>query len=287
MIPTTIMMLLLLIGGLLLSDVAILVKSFPTSPLSRMKPQQSSSATPLAPLSPSSSQLAMRPMSVVLGKQQQQQQVPKLGKNGLYVITNEEEYRTLLDHNADKLIVLKVFAPWCKTCKALAPKFQALARGLSGCGTTATNGADVALPIIWAELPHSKRNKDFVKSVIGVSALPSVQLYAGNGIKVDTFPCGPSKVSTILKPKLSQLILEHVDIPTKQLKVLVIKGKQGEELSNNKKDTSRLLRPQLHRQHPLRFWTSIYKMIRSKLRTIFIVYHYRGRDDTISSATSF
>lgn len=139
------MMLLPLIGGLLLQNAAILVKSFPTSPLSRMKPQQLSPATSLAPLQPSSSQLAMRSMSVVLGKQEQQN-IPKLGKNGLYLITNEEEYRTLLNHNADKLIVLKVFAPWCKTCKALAPKFQALARGLSGCGTTTTNGADVALP---------------------------------------------------------------------------------------------------------------------------------------------
>jgi len=276
------MMLLPLIGGLLLQNAAILVKSFPTSPLSRMKPQQLSPATSLAPLQPSSSQLAMRSMSVVLGKQEHQN-IPKLGKNGLYLITNEEEYRTLLNHNADKLIVLKVFAPWCKTCKALAPKFQALARGLSGCGTTTTNGADVALPIIWAELPHSKRNKDFVKTVIGVSALPSVQLYAGNGMKVDTFPCGPSKVSTILKPKLSQLILEHVDIPTKQLKVIITKNKQGEEVSVNNKDTTRLLRRQHHFQHPLRFWTSIYKMIRSKLRTIFIVYQYRGRDDTITS----
>lgn len=281
MISRTMMMLLPLIGGLMLQDVAILVKSFPTPPLSRMKPQQSSSssATPLAPLRPLSSQLAMRSMSVVLGKQEQQQ-IPKLGKNGLYLITNEEEYRTLLNHNADKLIVLKVFAPWCKTCKALEPKFQALARGLSGCGTTgATNGAAVALPIIWAELPHSKRNKDFVKSVIGVSALPSVQLYAGNGMKVDTFPCGPSKVSTILKPKLSQLILEHVDMPTKQLKVIVTKNKQGENISVNNKDIARLH----HFQHPLRFWTSIYNMIRLKLRTIFIVYQYRRRDDAITS----
>jgi len=275
MISRTMMMLLPFIGGLMLQDVAILVTSFPTSPLSRMKSQQSSSssATPLAPFRPSSSQLAMRSMSVVLGKQEQQQ-IPKLGKNGLYLITNEEEYRTLLNHNADKLIVLKVFAPWCKTCKALEPKFQALARGLS-----ATNGADVALPIIWAELPHSKRNKDFVKSVIGVSALPSVQLYAGNGMKVDTFPCGPSKVSTILKPKLSQLILEHVDMPTKQLKVIVTKNKQGENISVNNKDIARLH----HFQHPLRFWTSIYNMIRLKLRRIFIVYQYRRRDDAITS----
>jgi len=275
MISRTMMMLLPFIGGQMLQDVAILVTSFPTSPLSRMKPQQSSSSstTPLAPLRPSSSQLAMRSMSAVLGKQEQQQ-IPKLGKNGLYLITNEEEYRTLLNHNADKLIVLKVFAPWCKTCKALEPKFQALARGLS-----ATNGADVALPIIWAELPHSKRNKDFVKSVIGVSALPSVQLYAGNGMKVDTFPCGPSKVSTILKPKLSQLILEHVDMPTKQLKVIVTKNKQGENISVNNKHTTRLH----HFQHPLRFWASIYNMIRLKLRTIFIVYQYRRKDDAITS----
>ncbi len=116
--------------------------------------------------------------------------------------------RALLEHNQDKLIVLKVFAPWCKACKGLAPKFQGLVR----------DEKYKNLPIIWADL-NIQGNKDFVKS-IGVLALPTVQLYAGGGIKIDTFPCGPSKVP-ILKRKLVQLVNDHVDAKTRLLKTTV------------------------------------------------------------------
>ena len=119
--------------------------------------------------------------------------------------------RALLTANPDKLIILKVFAPWCKACKGLAPKFQALTR----------DEKYKNLPMVWASL-NIQNNKDFVKS-IGVLALPTVQLYAGNGSKVDTFPCGPSKVP-ILKRKLAQLVNEHVDAETRLLKPMVAAG---------------------------------------------------------------
>ena len=100
---------------------------------------------------------------------------------------------------------MKVFAPWCKACKGLSPKFQGLVRDEKYKG----------LPIVWADL-NIQGNKDFVKS-IGVLALPTVQLYAGDGIKTDTFPCGPSKVP-ILKRKLVKLVNDHVDAKTRTLK---------------------------------------------------------------------
>jgi len=110
--------------------------------------------------------------------------------------------------NKDKLIILKVFAPWCKACKGLAPKFQALVR----------DDKYKELPIVWADL-NIQGNKDFVKS-IGVLALPTVQLYAGGGVKTDTFPCGPSKVP-ILKRKLVKLVNDHVDAKTRALKTII------------------------------------------------------------------
>lgn len=134
--------------------------------------------------------------------------LPEFGSDGLYHIENPDEYKALLDANPDKLIILKVFAPWCKACKGLAPKFQALSKDVKYQN----------LPIIWASL-NILGNKDFVKS-IGVLALPTVQFYAGNGLKVDTFPCGPSKVP-ILKRKLVQLVNENVDAKTRQLKTVV------------------------------------------------------------------
>jgi len=134
--------------------------------------------------------------------------LPEFGRDGLYHITNEAEYKAVLENNKDKLIVLKVFAPWCKACKGLAPKFQGLVR----------DEKYKNLPIVWADL-NIQGNKDFVKS-IGVLALPTVQLYAGNGIKTDTFPCGPSKVP-ILKRKLIQLVNANVDAKTRTLKTTV------------------------------------------------------------------
>jgi len=134
--------------------------------------------------------------------------LPEFGPDGLYHITNEAEYKAVLADNKDKLIVLKVFAPWCKACKGLAPKFQSLVRDEKYKG----------LPIVWADL-NIQGNKDFVKS-IGVLALPTVQLYAGDGIKTDTFPCGPSKVP-ILKRKLVKLVNDHVDAKTRKLKAPV------------------------------------------------------------------
>jgi len=138
-------------------------------------------------------------------------QSPKIGKDGLYHITTEEEYRILLEENPDKLVVLKVFSPWCKTCKAMAPKFQALAKGLG------TKG-NLQLPIIWISLAYSKDLRAFVTSTLKVRAVPSVILYAGNGVQVDSFPCGPPKVATVLQPKLVDLISTHIDHSTNTLK---------------------------------------------------------------------
>ena len=115
-----------------------------------------------------------------------------------------------MKENPDKLIVLKVFSPWCKTCKALAPKFQGLAKRLGK--------GDAAIPIIWISLAHSKENNGLVRSELGVNAVPSVLLYAGDGVLVDSFRCGPSKVATVLRPKLADLIANHVDLSTRTLR---------------------------------------------------------------------
>ena len=70
------------------------------------------------------------------------------------------------------------------------------------------------LPVVFADLTI-QNNKDYIKS-IGVLALPTVQFYA-HGAKVDTFPCGPSKVP-ILKKKLADFINDNVDSKSLKLK---------------------------------------------------------------------
>jgi CRP-like cAMP-binding protein/Ca2+-binding EF-hand superfamily protein len=102
----------------------------------------------------------------------------------------------------------------------LAPKFQGLIR----------DEKYKDLPIVWADL-NIQGNKDFVKS-IGVLALPTVQLYAGDGVKIDTFPCGPSKVPT-LKRKLVKLVNDHVDAKTRVLKTSVTGYSPDTEIAVN------------------------------------------------------
>jgi len=136
--------------------------------------------------------------------------LPKIGQDRLFHITNEEEYRSLLEANPDKLIVLKVFSTWCKTCKAMAPKFLTLSRGIGNCHGPANNER----PIIWAELPHNKETNGFIRKTLKVKAVPSVLLHAGNGKVVDCFPCGPSKVGPVLRPKLVALVSDHIDPAT-------------------------------------------------------------------------
>eukprot|EP00980_Cylindrotheca_fusiformis_P004571 scaffold977_cov128-Cylindrotheca_fusiformis.AAC.7 len=130
--------------------------------------------------------------------------LPELGKDGIYHISTPEQHKALIEANMDKLIVMKVFAPWCRACKGLEPKFNAIVK----------DKKYERIPIIWADL-SIQNNKEYVKS-IGVLALPSVQFYSA-GLKEETFPCGPSKVP-ILKKKLAELINKHVDSETMQLK---------------------------------------------------------------------
>ena len=102
------------------------------------------------------------------------------------------------------MVVMKVFAPWCRACKGLEPKFNAIVK----------DPKYANLPIVWADLTI-QHNKEYIKK-IGVLALPTIQFYA-RGQRMDTFPCGPSKVP-ILKRKLAQLVNENVDATTLQVK---------------------------------------------------------------------
>ena len=101
-------------------------------------------------------------------------------------------------------MVLKVFAPWCRACKGLEPKYQQIAND--------NQYAD--LPIKFTTM-SIQNNKDYIKS-IGVLALPTVQFYK-RGKLVDNFPCGPSKVP-IMKKKLAELVNTSIDPTTRKLK---------------------------------------------------------------------
>jgi len=127
-----------------------------------------------------------------------------MGPNGVYTITTGDQHKALVEANKDKLVVMKVFAPWCRACKGLEPKFNGIVK----------DPKYKDMPILWADLTI-QGNKDYVKS-IGVLALPTIQFYV-HGAKYDTFPCGPSKVP-ILKRKLTQLVEDYVDATSMTVK---------------------------------------------------------------------
>lgn len=132
--------------------------------------------------------------------------MPPYGEDGLYHIGIETaaEHAALLAKYPDQIIVLKCYAPWCRACKGLAPKFMQVRND--------EKYSD--MPIIWADLTIA-HNKDFVKS-LGVLALPTVQFYVAGQLQ-DSFPCGPSKVP-IFKRKLAALVSTYVDADTKTIK---------------------------------------------------------------------
>lgn len=130
----------------------------------------------------------------------------RVSQDGIYQIANSEEHGDLLSAFKDKIVVLKLFAPWCRACKGLAPKFIMLSK----------DKKLQNVPVVFAEM-SIVGNKEFLKG-LGVLALPSVQFYCKTQI-VENFPCGPSKF-TLLKKKLVITINERVDATTRQLKSL-------------------------------------------------------------------
>lgn len=142
---------------------------------------------------------------------------PVTSSDGITHILNAQQHETFLQENRDKLVILKIYAPWCKACKGLEPKFASLVHG----------ELYANLPLSFCDL-SIQNNKQFVKD-LGVIALPSIQFYVGGRLD-QTFPCGPSKFP-ILKRKLAQLINDHVDAKTRLVKESSLKPASPENVT--------------------------------------------------------
>jgi len=126
-------------------------------------------------------------------------------KDNIWQLSNKKQHAAFLANNQDKIVILKFYAPWCRACKGLAPKYRQIVNDKKYSN----------LPLEFAEL-NVQDNRDFVKSV-GVLALPSVQIYCGSEGLIENFPCGPSK-TPILKKKIMTIINSRVDPATRGLK---------------------------------------------------------------------
>lgn len=82
------------------------------------------------------------------------------------------------------LIVIKFWAPWCRSCKNFEPKYKHIATQYKGVRFLELN---------WEE------NREFCHE-LGVMALPMIKMYTHEG-EVESFACGPKKVE-LLRSKL-------------------------------------------------------------------------------------
>eukprot|EP00986_Skeletonema_menzelii_P009406 scaffold4266_cov139-Skeletonema_menzelii.AAC.30 len=131
---------------------------------------------------------------------------PSQNEHGIYDIVNADQHNAWLKANPDKLMVIKFFAPWCRACKSVEPKYIQISK----------DPKYEDIPIIFGQL-SVQHNKAYVKS-LGIMALPSMQIYAGSEGLVENFPCGPSKIP-MLKRKLTDTINAKVDPVSLQLKL--------------------------------------------------------------------
>lgn len=140
---------------------------------------------------------------------------PSMNEHGIYEILNADQHNAWLKANPDKLMVIKFFAPWCRACKSVEPKYIQISK----------DEKYNDIPIIFGQL-SVQHNKAYVKS-LGIMALPSMQIYAGSEGLVENFPCGPSKIP-MLKRKLTDTINAKVDPDTRMLRLDCTKPENSE-----------------------------------------------------------
>jgi calmodulin len=129
----------------------------------------------------------------------------QISPSGFYQIRNKEQHQDFIQKHADKLVIVKFKADYCRACKAVESKFAMIRNDPK---------LSSELPIVWAEVTASPTNKAFFRR-LGVLSLPTVHFYDGTSL-IENFSCGPAKIPT-LKQKLSKFIQTRVDLSTNTL----------------------------------------------------------------------
>mmetsp|Transcript_35563 Transcript_35563/g.88492 ORF Transcript_35563/g.88492 Transcript_35563/m.88492 type:complete len:176 (-) Transcript_35563:394-921(-) len=115
------------------------------------------------------------------------------------LLENQEEYEALVAsaQAENRLVVIKFFASWCRACKAMAPKYTRLTEDWPN--------------IEFYELMFDN-NKKLCKS-LGIKILPYIQIVKGEEGIVESFTCGPSKISRLQEKLEEHGIVDKPDYP--------------------------------------------------------------------------
>lgn len=100
-----------------------------------------------------------------------------------------EEYLDAVKESMDKLVVLKIFAPWCRSCRALEPKVKRTARDYP--------------QVRFFEMDY-EQNKELCNR-LGVTAMPTFLLYFSTAGEIDKFSCGPMRIN-VLREKIDDML---------------------------------------------------------------------------------
>lgn len=106
-------------------------------------------------------------------------------------IVGQDAFRNAIQTNSHRPVIIKVYAPWCRSCKALEPKVRRLAREFS--------------QIAFFEIDFENIANKSLCYDLGVSSMPTFFIYAGEAGQIDKFTCGPKRAH-ILRTKVEQLL---------------------------------------------------------------------------------
>lgn len=111
--------------------------------------------------------------------------------NPVTVIDNEADLLATLARSANQLVVIRVHARWCRSCRALEPKWRRLARELDH--------------VHFAELEFEAHR--ILAARLAVKVMPTFLIYDAERNKVDHFSCGPRRAN-VLRDRI-ELALEN------------------------------------------------------------------------------
>eukprot|EP00168_Porphyra_purpurea_P006820 TRINITY_DN1840_c0_g1_i10.p1 TRINITY_DN1840_c0_g1~~TRINITY_DN1840_c0_g1_i10.p1 ORF type:complete len:233 (+),score=70.05 TRINITY_DN1840_c0_g1_i10:690-1388(+) len=112
-------------------------------------------------------------------------------------ITSFDEYMEMLEASAGQVAVLKFYAPWCRSCRAISPKVARLAHEFP--------------EIRFYEIDY-EANKELCWR-LGVKNLPTFHFYSGAAGRVEDFNAGPARAH-VIREKVVEYALGKCALPT-------------------------------------------------------------------------
>lgn len=99
----------------------------------------------------------------------------KKQSNNIHMVITLDDFREKVKENEDKLLVVRFYSHFCKSCQAITPRFNRLARRNP--------------KVSFLDIPITKDNKDLAEAN-GVIAVPYAHIYAPNMGLVDEMRIG-------------------------------------------------------------------------------------------------